>query len=49
MTLLKQQDPTEAGNFRATVIVAIDAATQGRPSPTLTEMARKITEALDAA
>ncbi|GAA3600901.1 hypothetical protein GCM10022419_101300 [Nonomuraea rosea] len=52
MTLLKQQDPAEAGNFRSTVIVAIDAAAQpqkGEASPTLVEMARKITESLDAA
>jgi hypothetical protein len=52
MSLLKQQDPAEAGNFRSTVIVAIEAAArthQGEPSPTLTEMARKITAALDAA
>jgi hypothetical protein len=52
MTLLKQQDPAEADNFRKTVIVAIEAATQapkGEPSPTLTEMTRKITESLDAA
>ncbi|MFB4283150.1 hypothetical protein ACBJ59_48165 [Nonomuraea sp. MTCD27] len=52
MSLLKQQDPTEAGNFRRTVIVAVEAATRphkGEPSPTMTEMARKITEALDAA
>ena len=52
MNLLKQQDPAEAGNFRRTVIVAVEAATRphkGEPSPTLTEMARKITEALDAA
>ncbi|MEV0614704.1 hypothetical protein AB0I81_15345 [Nonomuraea sp. NPDC050404] len=52
MTLLKQQDPAEADNFRATVIVALEAAArihQGQPSPTLTDMARKITEALDAA
>ena len=52
ITLLKQQDPAEADNFRSTVIVAIDAAAhthQGRPSPTLTDMARKITAALDAA
>ncbi|MGP4095093.1 hypothetical protein [Nonomuraea sp. KM90] len=51
MSLLKQQDPTEAGNFRRTVIVAVEAATRphkGEPSPTMTEMARKITEALDA-
>ncbi|MEV0233831.1 hypothetical protein [Nonomuraea sp. NPDC050786] len=52
MSLLKEQDPAEADNFRRTVIVAIDAGTQshqGRPSPTLAEMARKITAALDAA
>ncbi|MFG6197131.1 hypothetical protein [Nonomuraea sp. JJY05] len=52
MSLLKQQDPAEADNFRSTVIVAIDAAAgihRGQPSPTLVEMARKITEALDAA
>ncbi|MFI7706740.1 hypothetical protein [Nonomuraea sp. NPDC049480] len=52
MSLLKQQAPAEAGNFRSTVIVAIDAAArthQGQPSPALAEMARKITEALDAA
>ncbi|MDF2712022.1 MAG: hypothetical protein K0R62_7674 [Nonomuraea muscovyensis] len=52
MSLLKQQAPAEAGNFRSTVIVAIEAAAgthQGRPSPTMAEMTRKITEALDAA
>ncbi|WP_188188431.1 hypothetical protein [Nonomuraea sp. SYSU D8015] len=52
MSLLKEQAPAEAGNFRSTVIIAIDAATrthQGEPSPTMAEMARKITEALDAA
>jgi hypothetical protein len=52
ISLLKQQDPAEADNFRSTVIVAIEAAAhthQGQPSPTLTDMARKITEALDAA
>ncbi|MFF5209315.1 hypothetical protein [Streptosporangium sp. NPDC000396] len=52
MSLLKQQEPAEADNFRSTVIVAIDAAArthQGEPSPTLADMARKITEALDAA
>ncbi|WP_431933281.1 hypothetical protein [Nonomuraea jabiensis] len=51
MNLLKQQDPAEADNFRRTVIVAIDAAArthQGQPSPTLADMARKITAALDA-
>ncbi|GAA4581286.1 hypothetical protein GCM10023194_12070 [Planotetraspora phitsanulokensis] len=52
MSLLKEQAPAEADNFRSTVIVSIEAATrtqQGEPSPTLAEMARKITEALDAA
>ncbi|MGW0245261.1 hypothetical protein ACWDYH_01325 [Nocardia goodfellowii] len=52
MSLLGQQDPTEAANFRNTVLVAISAATrphQGPTSPTLTEMSRKITAALDAA
>ena len=52
MSLLKAQAPAEADNFRSTVIVAIEAATRphkGAPSPTMAEMARKITEALDAA
>ncbi|MEU7988649.1 hypothetical protein AB0B56_27650 [Streptosporangium canum] len=52
MTLLKQQAPAEADNFRSAVIVAIEAAArthQGQPSPTLAEMIRKITGALDAA
>jgi hypothetical protein len=52
MSLLKQQDPAEADNFRRTVLVAVEAATrthQSRPSPTVADMIRKITEALDAA
>ncbi|MFG1706500.1 hypothetical protein ACFLIM_25225 [Nonomuraea sp. M3C6] len=52
MSLLKEQDPVEADNFRSTVIVAVEAAArthQGEPSPTLADMTRKITEALDAA
>ena len=52
MNLLNKHDPAEAGNFRGTVIVAIEAAVRarkGEPSPTITEMTRKITEALDAA
>ncbi|MFI7449817.1 hypothetical protein ACIBQX_20155 [Nonomuraea sp. NPDC049714] len=52
MSLLKQQAPAEADNFRNTVIVAIEASARtqnGEPSPTMTEMARKITTALDAA
>ncbi|WP_406238576.1 hypothetical protein [Nocardia sp. NBC_01009] len=50
--LLKKQDPAEADNFRGTVLVAIEAATQarkGESTPTLAEMTRKITAALDAA
>ncbi|GAA2674138.1 MULTISPECIES: hypothetical protein [Nonomuraea] len=52
MSLLKKQTPAEADNFRRTVIVAIEAAAQthkGQPSPTMADMIRKITEALDAA
>ncbi|MEV0586959.1 hypothetical protein [Nonomuraea sp. NPDC050310] len=52
MGLLKRQAPAEADNFRSTVIVAIEASAQthkGEPSPTLADMARKITAALDAA
>ncbi|WP_433435607.1 hypothetical protein [Nonomuraea sp. CA-141351] len=52
MSLLNEQAPAEADNFRRTVLVAIEAAARpqkGEPSPTLAEMARKITEALDAA
>ncbi|NJP94089.1 hypothetical protein HCN51_32425 [Nonomuraea sp. FMUSA5-5] len=52
MALLKQQSPAEAANFRGTVLVAVEAAIrsgQGDPSPTLTDMSRKIVEALDAA
>ncbi|WP_336212190.1 hypothetical protein [Nonomuraea sp. LPB2021202275-12-8] len=52
VSLLKKQAPPEADNFRRTVIVAIEAAArthQGEPSPTMAEMIRKITGALDAA
>jgi hypothetical protein len=52
MSLLKEQAPAEADNFRRTVLVAIEAATRahkGEPSPTMTEMTRQITETLDAA
>ncbi|WP_433258408.1 serine hydrolase domain-containing protein [Streptosporangium sp. CA-135522] len=51
MNLLKKQDPAEAGNFRSTVLIAVETAQmhQGQPGPAMTEMARKITEALDAA
>ncbi|MFI6392511.1 hypothetical protein ACIBHY_33295 [Nonomuraea sp. NPDC050547] len=52
VALLKQQDPAEAANYRHTVIVAVEAAArthEGQPSPTVADMTRKITEALDAA
>jgi D-alanyl-D-alanine carboxypeptidase len=51
MSLLRKQAPAEADNFRSTIIVAIEAAQvhQGQPSPTMAEMTRKITAALDAA
>ncbi|GAA2406605.1 hypothetical protein GCM10010404_75910 [Nonomuraea africana] len=52
MSLLKKQAPAEADNFRSIVIIAIEAAArthQGQPSPTIADMARKITAALDAA
>jgi hypothetical protein len=50
MSLLKQQDPAEADNFRSTVILAIETAGhRGKPTPTMADMARKITAALDAA
>ncbi|WP_336216779.1 hypothetical protein [Nonomuraea sp. LPB2021202275-12-8] len=52
MGLLNKQDPAEAGNFRGIVMLAVEAATrtqQSGPSPTMTEMVRKITEAIDAA
>ncbi|PWV78943.1 hypothetical protein DFR69_1021, partial [Nocardia neocaledoniensis] len=48
MTLLADQ-PTEAADFRATVLLAVDAATHaGKPSPAVTAMAAKITAALAA-
>ncbi|GAB4587834.1 serine hydrolase domain-containing protein [Nocardia sp. IFM 10818] len=49
--LLGKQDPVEAGNFRSTILLALDAA-QGdpeKPSPAAAEMARKVAAALDAA
>jgi D-alanyl-D-alanine carboxypeptidase len=50
MRLLQAQDPAEADNFRSTVLVAVEAAARPRQGqPALTEMARKITAALDAA
>ncbi|GGN90460.1 hypothetical protein [Nocardia rhizosphaerihabitans] len=52
MSMLAEQDPAEAGNFRDTVLVAVEAATQadkGQPTPAVAAMARKIAAALDAA
>ncbi|WP_431949750.1 hypothetical protein [Nocardia lijiangensis] len=52
MSLLGEQYPGEADNFRGTVLVAVEAAAQsgkGEPSPAVAAMARKITAALDAA
>jgi hypothetical protein len=49
VSLLSKQDPAEADNFRRTVTIAVEAAAganPGTPSPTMTEMTRKITEAL---
>lgn len=51
MSLLKKQDPAEADNFRSTVVTAVEAgarAERGGPGPAMTEMIRKIAEALDA-
>jgi len=50
MGLLKTESPAEADNFRGTVLTAIEAATEGsKPNPVITDMTRKITNALDAA
>ena len=52
MVRLKKQDAAEADNFRGTVVVALEAAArapEGEPGPTVAEMTRKITCALDAA
>ncbi|MEU6783064.1 hypothetical protein ABZ912_28040 [Nonomuraea angiospora] len=49
ITLLQPQAPKEADNLHRTVSVAAARTHQGRPSLTLADMARKITEALDAA
>jgi D-alanyl-D-alanine carboxypeptidase len=50
MSLLKKLDPAEADNFRSTVILATETAIhRTNPSPTVADMIRKITTALDAA
>ncbi|MFI7455515.1 hypothetical protein ACIBQX_49210, partial [Nonomuraea sp. NPDC049714] len=48
MNLLGRQAPAEAGNFRSTILLALEAAQvhPDKPSTTTAEMARKITAAL---
>jgi hypothetical protein len=49
--LLEAQDAAEAQNFKTTVTTAVEAANRahkGEPSPSMAEMTRKITEALNA-
>jgi hypothetical protein len=51
MSLLTQQSPAEADNFRTAVLVAVEAATGSQrdgQSPTVADMTRKIIGALDA-
>ncbi|WP_030441379.1 hypothetical protein [Actinoplanes subtropicus] len=48
--LLKAEAPAEADNFRGTVLLAVEAATDGgKPNLVIADMIRKITNALDAA
>ncbi|GHF66536.1 hypothetical protein [Streptomyces griseosporeus] len=52
MTVLKEQGEAPAADFRSTVLIALESAarsTKGGPGPAVTDMIRKITEALDAA
>ncbi|WP_431944755.1 hypothetical protein [Micromonospora marina] len=52
MRLLAARNPSEADNFRRTVVVALDAGVrsrQGEPGPAVTDMIDKIVAALDAA
>jgi hypothetical protein len=49
--LLSAQDAAEAENFRTTITIAVDAANRahkGAASPSMAEMTRKITAALNA-
>ncbi|MGW4242392.1 hypothetical protein [Nocardia sp. NPDC004722] len=48
-TLLQAQNPAEADNFRTTILVAVEAATNNHPTPVTTEMTRKVTAALQPA
>ncbi|MGK8522024.1 hypothetical protein ACRS6B_10935 [Nocardia asteroides] len=47
--LREQQHPAEADDFRGTVLVAIEAATQPHKNQPIAAMTRQITAALDAA
>ena len=52
VALLKEQDLAAADDFRSTVLTAVEAgarAERGGTGPAMTEMIRKITNALDAA
>ncbi|WP_027341311.1 hypothetical protein [Hamadaea tsunoensis] len=51
MSLLKKQSPAEASNFRGIVMLAVESAVRDpkNQTPTIAEMTRKITAALDAA
>ncbi|WP_278194077.1 hypothetical protein [Streptomyces sp. AN091965] len=52
MELLQRHSPAEAANFRTTVAIAVEAAARAHraePGPAPAAMARKITDALDAA
>ncbi|WP_454199258.1 serine hydrolase domain-containing protein [Nocardia sp. Marseille-Q1738] len=51
MKLLGKQDPTEADNFRGTILRVLEAVQVelDKPSATTAEMARKVAAALDAA
>ncbi|PPJ15693.1 hypothetical protein C5E44_18840 [Nocardia nova] len=50
VTVLAQQDPAQADDFRTTVEMALEAAAaHGRPSPVTSEMIRKITAAMHTA
>ncbi|MCP2323083.1 hypothetical protein HDA40_001590 [Hamadaea flava] len=48
MSLLTAQAPAEAANYREIVLLAVESAVGGQASPTVADMTRKITAALDA-
>lgn len=53
VTLLDQQNPAEADNFRSTILVALEAAAAtsrtGQPGPVVAEMIRKVAAAMHTA